>query len=373
MFLPGQVDRDLGNNKRLDFDRELGQAFTAHQMDHMKQALEDVGHFDGNFQNMKMDNVIPDGQTNTFQTEKGVVSDWAVSADAPEWIVAQARRSGGENSILKRDNTHTVQTGIQMDEGQINEIGFSQTGAGADGATGMQSDWAVSGDAPDWITSNVVKYDQNAVIHRPQKTQGVKSSFIDDKGNEICDSSVSGDAPGFMVETNRRIDPAMIVHPPRYKQPWHNRDSPRKWSGRHASNESKDHETWTEPKGGVKVDYEQNYSHATSKDTPYFVAQAGNRAIVLGEQNPTSKWIVAGRIVVVVVVGGGLCGSNSFWLFFFFKKRKHVAKKQQTEISNSKNKKRQYYESSRGIRTQSIVVGQSKCDGWVSWSCVFER
>ena len=174
VFLPGQVDKDLGNNKRLDFDRDLGQAFTAHQMDHMKQALEDVGHFDGKFQNIKMDDVIPDGQTNTFQTEKGIVSDWAVSADAPEWIVAQARRSGGENSILKRDNTHTVQTGIRMDEGQINEFGFSQTGAGADGSTGMQSDWAVSGDAPDWITSNVAKYDQNAVIHRPQKTQDTK-------------------------------------------------------------------------------------------------------------------------------------------------------------------------------------------------------
>ena len=35
--------------------------------------------------------IIPDGQLNEFKTDKGIVSDWAVSGDAPEWIVAQAR------------------------------------------------------------------------------------------------------------------------------------------------------------------------------------------------------------------------------------------------------------------------------------------
>ena len=82
---------------------------------------------------------------------------------------------------------------------------------------------AISGDAPDWITSNVSKYDKTAVIHRPQKSKGVKSSFIDDNGQEICDSAVSGDAPHFMVETNRRIDDKMVIMPPKHKQPWHSK------------------------------------------------------------------------------------------------------------------------------------------------------
>ena len=51
----------------------------------------------------------------------------------------------------------------------------------------------------------------------------MKSSFIDDKGQEICDSTVSGDAPHFMVETNRRIDDKMVIMPPKHKQPWHSK------------------------------------------------------------------------------------------------------------------------------------------------------
>ena len=145
---------------------------------------------------------------------------------------------------------------------------------------------AISGDAPDWITSNVSKYDKDAVIQRVKKTKGVRSIIIDDNGTEICDSTVSGDAPSFMVETNRRIDPKMIVHPPRYKQPWHNRDSPRKMHGMHASTQST--ETYDEPRGGVKTDYQQDYGHASSNDTPYFIAASEKRNAKLGDVHPTS-------------------------------------------------------------------------------------
>jgi hypothetical protein len=199
--------------------------FTMHQMDHMKQALEDNAHFDG--KDMDMGDLIPDGQTNTFKTDKGTVSDWAVSEDCPEWIVAQARRAGGESSILKRSNT------FQPYEGQVNEMKLS-----SNGTTGTQSDWAVSGDAPSWITNNIVKYDKNAIITRPKKVYGVKSSFINENGQEICDSTVSGDAPSFMLDLNKRVNDKTIVQPLAYKQPWHNRESPRKMSGRHASSES---------------------------------------------------------------------------------------------------------------------------------------
>ena len=126
-----------------------------------------------------------------------------------------------------------------------------------------------------------------------------------------------------MVETNRRIDAKMIVNPPAYKQPWHNRASPRKMSGRHASGQSI--KTSDHPKGGVRTGtfhnstshqynlhsehacalyceiltkfdffffasgFEQEYGHATSKDTPYFIAASGQRAKVEGDLNPTDR------------------------------------------------------------------------------------
>ena len=113
---------------------------------------------------MGFGDLIPDGQTNTFVTDKGTVSDWAVSSDAPEWIVAQARRAD-PNGVLQRDND------FSPDDGQINEMKLT------DGSTGLVSDWAISGDGPNWMTDNVSKYDVNAVIHRPPKVQGVKGKF----------------------------------------------------------------------------------------------------------------------------------------------------------------------------------------------------
>jgi hypothetical protein len=136
----------------------------------------------------------------------------------------------------------------------------------------------------------VSKNDKSAVIQRQKKGLGVKSSFIDDKGQEICDSTVSGDAPDFLVDLNRRVDEKMILHPPAYKQPWHNRSSPRKMHGMHSSTTST--ETWTQPKGGVRVGYETNYGHNSSFDTPYFIAESEKRSHQQGEANPTERTIL---------------------------------------------------------------------------------
>jgi hypothetical protein len=57
-------------------------------------------------------------------------------------------------------------------------------------------------------------------------------------------------------------------------------------------------ETWTEPKGGVRVGYDQNYSHQTSRDTPYFVAAGGDRAKRQGDQNPTTRTLMKKRASV---------------------------------------------------------------------------
>jgi len=100
--------------------------FALHQMDHMKAALGEGGEWkEGSF---GFKDIIPDGQTNEFKTKAGVVSDWAVSGDAPEWIVAQARRSG-VNSVLVRAND------FKPDDGQINEFNVGEN------VKGMASDW----------------------------------------------------------------------------------------------------------------------------------------------------------------------------------------------------------------------------------------
>jgi len=101
--------------------------FKMHQMDHMKKALESGGLGEHSF---GMKDVIPDGQTNQFVTKAGTVSDWAISGDAPEWIVAQARRSDPSgNSVLKRQNDFVP------DDGQINEFSVG------DNVSGFASDW----------------------------------------------------------------------------------------------------------------------------------------------------------------------------------------------------------------------------------------
>ena len=55
---------------------------------------------------------VPDGQINAFQTSKGMVADWAISGDAPEWMVAQARRAD-PGAVLERKS-------YDIDDGQIN-------------------------------------------------------------------------------------------------------------------------------------------------------------------------------------------------------------------------------------------------------------
>jgi hypothetical protein len=258
--------------------------FQQHQRDHMSQEIAGIRPVElaaeGEINHASSDaaHIIPDGQINEFKTEKWLVSDWAVSADAPEWIVAQARRSG-VNSVLARDNDFTP------DDGQVNE--FKVAGA----ESGVASDWAVSGDAPDWIRNNVAKYDKNAVITRKKKAKGVRSVFYNQRGEEISDSTVSGDAPHFMVEVNERIDPASIIHPPENKKMWHNKTA-KAFKGRHSSHQST--ETWDDPKGGVKVDFDFDYG-ATSTDAPHFVAKTEQRSSVLGKKHMTARMKKQGK------------------------------------------------------------------------------
>ena len=93
------------------------------------------------------------------------------------------------------------------------------------------SDWAVSGDAPDWITQQAKRADPNSVVHRQKRREGLRSIIKRDDGTEICDAAVAGDAPSFMVEANVRIDAAgssaseevnlaqQISQPSRYRHP----------------------------------------------------------------------------------------------------------------------------------------------------------
>ena len=77
--------------------------FQRHQRDHMDQSLSGIRPVEQEetitHKTSDISHIIPDGQLNEFKTDKGIVSDWAVSGDAPEWIVAQARRSGVNSGL----------------------------------------------------------------------------------------------------------------------------------------------------------------------------------------------------------------------------------------------------------------------------------
>ena len=87
----------------------------------------------------------------------------------------------------------------------------------------MVADNSVSGENPDWIVNATKRIDPSTVIQRKKKPNGVRSSFYDERGNEISDSAVSGDAPKWLTEASSRIDESSIVQPPEFRKPWHNR------------------------------------------------------------------------------------------------------------------------------------------------------
>ena len=55
----------------------------------------------------------------------------------------------------------------------------------------------------------------------------------------------------------------------------------------HASIQST--ETYDEPKGGVRTDYQQDYGRDASKDTPYFIGASTKRVKQQGSENPTER------------------------------------------------------------------------------------
>ena len=78
---------------------------------------------------------------------------------------------------------------------------------------------------------------------------------------------------------------------------WHNRKA-NTLKGRHSSHQSM--ETWDDPKGGVKVDFDFDFG-ATSKDAPHFVAQNEKRSSTMGKKHMTVRMKKQGKRKAVPV------------------------------------------------------------------------
>lgn len=195
------------------------------------------------------------------------INDTAVSNDGPQWIVDQARRANPKGGV------HNLGFG-SSDEGQQSRIEME---------FGTVSDNAVSADGPGWIVDATKRIDPDTVLHRTKKVEGVRSTFYDDRGNQISDAAVSADAPTFLTEANKRIDEANLVLPDKKRIPWHNREV-RPTEGLHPSQET---ETTSDfpARYTRKIDYPNAAGHQNSMDAPQFMVSTGVRARKMAKSN----------------------------------------------------------------------------------------
>jgi hypothetical protein len=188
------------------------------------------------------------------------INDTSVSPDAPAWLVDQATRANPVSGVHKRGGDgravgHTAR--IDMDFGTV-------------------ADNAVSGDGPDWMVDATKRIDPTAVLERYKPVQGVRSTFFDDRGNQISDAAVSADAPTFLVEANQRIDENNLTQPLKRRIPWHNR-TVQPTDQQHPSQESsKTSDVPARP--SRKIDYPNAAGFQNSMDAPSFMTSNQVRA-----------------------------------------------------------------------------------------------
>ena len=188
----------------------------------------------------------------------GKLTDWSISGDAPAWMHAQQADKG---TILRKQKT--------KDEGFKTSF-VREPGKGV-GHKGKVTDWSISSDGPNWMTSVLDKYDPEAIleptVHSKGKAQffsvsknkegmakdhAIKASITFDRtaaglgalgGHTITDSSTSADMPSFIANASRRIlGPSEVLEPPENaNKNWYNRQSygrKPKYEHQHASFQS---------------------------------------------------------------------------------------------------------------------------------------
>ena len=97
------------------------------------------------------------------------MNDTAVSSDAPKWIVGQAKRANPHTGVVQRKmDQEMFQTRLDTD---IGTVAYN----------------SISSENPDWIVNATNRIDPSTIIHRNNKHKGVRSTFYDDRGNEISD------------------------------------------------------------------------------------------------------------------------------------------------------------------------------------------
>ena len=203
----------------------------------------------------------PSGWATDYHREHmdGIVSDYTISGDAPDWMVNQMERSGRSEFVLRKDegghwfNNKGIRSTGFCSSGFDQDVDAGAGGAGGSGVHGI-TDSTVSADMPPFFTEANERIDKDNIRHtkhswynknkfqirssataahsRSGRTAAMESSGMDDaglghfsiggvrsfvdygNGVQITDSSVSGDAPTWMVEMSERVDERNVVRRP---------------------------------------------------------------------------------------------------------------------------------------------------------------
>ncbi len=202
----------------------------------------------------------PSGWATDYHREhmQGIVSDYTISGDAPDWMVKQMERTGRSELILRKDEKGHWYKNKGIRSSGFSSSGFDQDadpGAGGAGGSGVHgiTDSTVSADMPSFFTEANERIDKSNIRHTKHswynkkghvrssataahkkggRTAAMESSSMDDmglghfslggvrsfvdfgNGVQITDSSVSGDAPTWMVEMSERVDERNVVRRP---------------------------------------------------------------------------------------------------------------------------------------------------------------
>ena len=111
----------------------------------------------------------------------------------------------GSTAPLAKGPTREV--GFGEKEDRLMQVEFTR-----DGYTGKVCDWAISGDAPKWMTAQ--HKDKKAILTKiEQKKQGFETAFYKEGKGKVTDWSVSADGPGWMTDVLEKYDPEAILEP----------------------------------------------------------------------------------------------------------------------------------------------------------------
>lgn len=128
------------------------------------------------------------------------------------------RKTQFNRSVLMKNRVQNGST-KPLEKGPVREVGFGekedslmQVEFTRDGYSGTVCDWAISGDAPQWMHQQ--QKDKKAILRKlGDEKAGFETSFYKEGKGKVTDWSISADGPGWMTDVLEKYDPEAILEP----------------------------------------------------------------------------------------------------------------------------------------------------------------